>query len=388
MNFNIKILIIHFALYIGLLSCSNKAKHPRIPNLYISTRILPNKDITQYFKSKIIKISGNDVYKLNGKVRQFKYFNEVLYLIDRQPTQMVSAIDNSGHIKWQLKPGKDPESFTTLAAFLIDKTKNTILILDDQTNKIYSYNLNGEYIKTEPLPKIYFNDAIKTNNNYIIFNVAAYRNNFDERNTKIALVSFQKDNKTINPNYLLLNQPMYNENNIPYIDYYDFVRDDKYNLFYHREFDDTIYTVDHNRANPYLTIELPNREVITEILLNNKSGLVLQELLNKNIPFYSYAIPINGLLISSYTFNNQEYFAMVDMKNGDEVFNGNKYICHGIKFEGRLDYSEGILLNQMYGGNFNQLQDENIKTNIFSKDYNSKTSEDNEIVYIILIPIF
>lgn len=69
----------------------------------------------------------------------------------------------------------------------------------------------------------------------------------------------------------------------------------------------------------------------------------------------------------------------VAIESNETIFNTQNYSCDGKKFSGRLDYSNDILLNQMYAGNYQQLngqEDESLDTKYL----------DDSFVYTILIP--
>jgi len=95
--------------------------------------------------------------------------------------------------------------------------------------------------------------------------------------------------------------------------------------------------------------------------------------------FFLFPVLLGLFLANCFSIMRIEGNSMIDMTSGKTIFNTQNYTCDGNNFSGRLDYSNGILLNQMYAGNYqelNQAEDLEVDTKYL----------DNSFVYTILTP--
>ncbi|MEL6944223.1 MAG: hypothetical protein AAFO82_16300 [Bacteroidota bacterium] len=166
---------------------------------------------------------------------------------------------------------------------------------------------------------------------------------------------------------------------MPYKDYNDFFTTKDGSLFYQRDFDSTIYRIEELTANPYIKFSFSENDRRWDIQSNPSSTpILLQELLNENIPYCSYAIPESKFFLASYVYNSKEIFTMIDLESKRTLLNTRNFTCDGKSFSGRMNYSNGILINQMYAGNYYQ-----VNTNPSDEH---KTVDAEDIIYSILIP--
>lgn len=346
-----------------------------------NNNIQEQQDLSDFFTTKTITVTGKDATIVPGMVRTFEFFNNTLYLINRQPRGVITALSENGTVQWQLSANSDPLSaFTALSGFHLDRERRKISVFDDQKNRIYVYNLNGDFLGVEDMPSLYINDVYVEKNDTRLFSISAYKNEFEGDGKKSALIAYFENNNQSQPDTILLSQDSYNSVRAPFVDYRDFFSNDDGELFYHRDFDDTIFQIKNLTIDELLTFSFAENDKRNHAQSNpNTNPLLLQHFLDENIPYSSFIVPQNGYVMAGYVYNFKELFTMVDIKSGDVVFNTQNYICDGINFSGRLDYSRGILLNQMHAGNYYQFNEKQTGNDTL-------VFEEENLVYTILIP--
>ncbi|HKK76834.1 MAG TPA: 6-bladed beta-propeller [Saprospiraceae bacterium] len=360
-------------------SCREASSLPHI--VVQNTKVEDKQDLSDYFSRKTIRVTGDDAYLIPGKVRHFEYFDSTLYLFYPQPRNGITAIDKKGNIKWQVFANSDPiSSFTALTTFHFDRVNKKILVFDDQKHRLYTYSLDGKFLNTEEAPSLYINDFYVFNSGDHVYSVTSQKNPFEAPSEKAALVSFSKGNHSSIPDKTLLNLPFYNPNRIPFNDTHDFYTNDNDEIFYHREFDDTLFQIKNLSPGPILTFSFEKNDRRKQILADpNSSPIIYQHFLDESVPVSSFLCLRSPHLLMGYVYDLKEHFTMININNNKTIFNTQNYTCDGKNFSGRLDYSNGILLNQMYAGNYqelNQAEDLEVDTKYL----------DNSFVYTILTP--
>jgi hypothetical protein len=346
-----------------------------------NTTIQEKQDLSEYFSQKTIRVTGEAAYLIPGKVRNFEYFNNTLFLIHTEPENVITAISEDGSLKWQLLANDDPISaFTALSAYHFDPGKQEIKVFDHQKQRIYSYDFAGAFLGTEETTGLYATDFFVLPSGEKLFSIPAQQNEFEQGDKKAALAYFAKNSDHVKPDGILLNNPFYSTNRIPFTDAHDFFQDRNGNLFYHRDFEDTIFQVNNLIPTPLLTFSFAKNDLRKSILsAPEKYPLETMKFLEDNIPYPNFSSPCIDYFLISYTYNEKEIFSMIDMTSHKTIFNTQNYTCAGKNFSGRLDYSNGILLNQMYAGNYQQLNP--------AEDLEVDTKYlDNSFVYTILLP--
>lgn len=357
-----------------------------IPNIIIENhKIQDQQDISNFFTSKTITVTGEDAIKIPSKVRSFDFFQKTLFLVSRYPSGTITAINEEGKVKWQLSASTDPlTTFTSIWTFHLDRENKKIRVIDDKKERIYSYSLEGDFLGRENIPKSYPNDVYLQQDGSYLLSITAYKNNFEfkEKEKKAALVVFNKDNRSINPDNILLNHYYYNPKHIPFVDFNDFFESGTAELFYHRNFGDTIFQVKNLRVTPVTTFSFAKNDLRKKVLSDPNINVIVQKFFDENIPRSHFVIPVSNYFLASYDYNEKEIFTMINLETNKTLINTNNYICDGKYFTGRLDYEGGLLLNQMYAGNYNQLQtDKDKEVNTGSSKY-----EEGSFVYTILSP--
>lgn len=365
--------------------CQNgPVDQPSIPHIIIQNQLVQQQqDVSNFFESIKIVVGGEDAFLIPSKVRNFAYFDKTLFLVHTVPTSKLTALSLDGSIKWQLSAKSDPlTAFSSLSAVHFDQQEQTIQIFDDQKHKFYTYDFEGNFLRVEEGPKIYINDAFMLPEGTRLFSAPDDKNEFEilESSKKAALVRFEPNNNSANPDQILLRNPYFNPDFVPYKDANDFFTDGKDVLFYHRNFDDTLFQIKNLFIDPVLTFGFAKNDQRKQTLSDpNTNRFLGQQFLDDNIPTTSFFTLLDNYALVSYTYDLKEYFTMIDIKNHKTIYNTQDYQCDGKNFSGRLDYSNGILLNQMYAGNYQQLNDEE------EESLDTKYL-DNSFVYTILTP--
>lgn len=341
--------------------------------------IQEEQDLSNFFDLMTIVVSGKNKHEHPLMARTFDFFDNILYVVNRQPEGKVTAVKKDGTIKWQLKSQENYVSgFKFLDVYLLDRQNKVIKIFDDGGNRIFTYNLQGMLQSTEKSLGLYTNDVHILNDGNSMYSISAYKNDFEE-DRKVALVAYSKKDKRKLPYSIILYNDLYDSSRMPYKDYNDFFTTKDGSLFYQRDFDSTIYRIEELTANPYIKFSFSENDRRWDIQSNPSSTpILLQELLNENIPYCSYAIPESKFFLASYVYNSKEIFTMIDLESKRTLLNTRNFTCDGKSFSGRMNYSNGILINQMYAGNYYQ-----VNTNPSDEH---KTVDAEDIIYSILIP--
>ena len=371
-----------FLLCVTVLSCQREPNSQAgLPHFVIENhKIRDKEDLSSHFQALTIEVDGATSARIPGVTRNFAYTDSTLFLIYPQRNNQIVAVDLDGNIKWDLVADSDPlTSFSSLSAYHFDLENQEINVFDDQKHRIYVYDFMGEHLRTEEIPTLYINDFFLLPTGERLFSTNAMLNTFEDNQDKTALVAYFAGNNTATPDQILLKNPFYDPNRIRFSDTHDFFRDGQGNTFYHRDFGDTLFQIQNMVAVPRLTYSYAENDKRRQVLTDPKSNpIILANFLEGNIPYSNFiGLLADDYLLKSYTYNRKEYFTMIDLDKHETVFNTELFQCNGKHFSGRLDYSSGVLLNQMYAGNYQQLN---------GQQRNDDEFEDSSLIYTILTP--
>jgi hypothetical protein len=348
-------------LFIGLFflnSCQREKKLSDTPHFVIDNNNIKEKqDLSDFFSVKTIIVNEQDAHLIPGMVRTFEYLDGTLILVSRFPKGVISAIDDLGNLKWQLQAEENPlTSFSSLSGFFLDRKNEIIKIFDDDKHRIYSYNLNGEFINVSDGPKFSLSDVYLTEREDLLYSLPAYENGLENDDGYAALIKLDNDDFELD---LVLSRHNIRKLTRPYLDYNNFFEDNKQDVFFHKDFNDTVYNLQNSLLKPELTFSFAknDRRSLVQNDPNIYQSSLVQYFLDENIPYSMYVLPLSDYVICSYVYNFKEIFAMVDKRTNIMLVNSQKFVCDGVSFAGKLDYNRGVLLNQMHFGNYKQIND-------------------------------
>lgn len=136
----------------------------------------PLRDIA-YNTFNIIALETNDECLIRNIMEARPYLS-YLYVLDNSGTLFV--FDRNGKFINQIgRKGNGPDEYLKLSSFFINKNEDRIVIIDDFKNKMYNYDLTGNFINsksTDPSIK-YTNYSMMTEEGDILLN---YIINFDD----------------------------------------------------------------------------------------------------------------------------------------------------------------------------------------------------------------
>jgi hypothetical protein len=364
------------------MSCGNAENElPIIKDVIIENdNIKKEQDLSDYFTTTTIIVSGENKHEYPPMVITFDFFEGILYLVSRQPKSEITAMEQDGTIKWKVEAQENSFSgFTTLDGYFLDRDSKIIKIYDDQKNRIFSYDLQGKLQNVEKGLGLDINDFYILSNENRLYSVSAYKNDFEE-GKKAALVAYSKSNEQSFPDTIILYNGLYDSNRIPFKDYDDFFVTKSGRLFYQRDFSDTIYQINNFTATTYMKFSFSENDRRLEVQSTSSSNpLLMQQFLDENIPYSSFVAPEGKFFLASYVYNAKSIFTMIDLESKRTLINTQRFTCNGKRFSGRLDYNNGILMNQMYVEDYYQI-------NTKPKSLDKTTLDVEDIVYTILIP--
>ena len=375
----------HIKLFVLVLlasSCHRESEPAsELPNMVIENhKIRGKEDLSSHFQALTIEVDGATSARIPGVTRNFEYADNLLFLIYPEPDNQIIAVDMQGNIRWELVADSDPLTlFSSLSAYHFDLDRKEVSVFDNQKQLIYLYDFAGKYLRTQEAPALYINDLFIFPTGERLFSITSIKNEFENDEYKAALVAYSAGNNTATPERILLKDPFYDPKRVIFSDAYDFFRDGQGNTFYHRDFGDTLFQIQNMVAMPRLTYSYAENDKRRQVLTDPKSNpIILANFLENNIPYSNFiALLPDDYFLMSYTYNAKEFFTMINMKNQETLFNTELFQCDGKNFSGRLDYSSGILLNQMYAGNYQQLN---------GQQSNDDEFEDSSLIYTILTP--
>ena len=384
--------IIVILLVITSSTCRENEERPPSPHHIVihNNDIQERQDVSSFFSAQTIVVDRAQNNSIPGKVRHFEFFENTLYLVRHYPVGQIIAIDEEGYVKWQLKANADPvTSFSKLSSFELDRARKLISIYDEQKNRIYRYDLNGKYTASEELPSLYFDDVATLGEQATFFSISSRKNEFESDSTKLALIAYENAEVANSTAVPLLSQDHYYSDRVYFTDFSDFFTGSNGSLYYHRNFDDTLFLLESQlRASPILTISFSQNDRREEVVSDPNANIVLDALNDNNVPNTQFAVIVADYFLAGYTYDNLETFTLVDLENSETLINTQIFRCEGKDFAGRLDYRNGILLNQMYVEDYRVLrstlgdlgQDDDGLTELLA------TQDGEDIVYTILTP--
>lgn len=149
-----------FLLFIGILlgacSANKEAKSLFVHN--DSLQII-RIDTTQFITASDIITDINFVrlessaQNFIGRIDQILFVDERIIVLDRFKAQGVFVFDKTGKFLHRIgQLGKGPNEYTSIDHIAIIPDKTQLAILDRNARNVKFFNLNGQYIKTEPVP--------------------------------------------------------------------------------------------------------------------------------------------------------------------------------------------------------------------------------------------
>lgn len=380
-------------LVITLSTCQQNEdrRPPSLHHIVIQNNdIQERQDVSSFFSAQTIVVDRGQNSNIPGKVRHFEFFENTLYLVRHYPVGQIIAIDEEGYVKWQLKANSDPiTSFAKLSSFNLDREKRWISVYDEQKNRIYRYGLDGKWVANVELPSLYFDDVATLGEQATFFSISSRKNEFESDSTKLALIAYDKSELANGTAISLLSQEHYYPNRAYFTDFSDFFIGSDGSLYYHRNFDDTLFLLGPQfKVSPVLTTSFSQNDRQKEVVSDPNVDIVLQAIYDNNVPHTQFTVIVADYFLAGYTYDNQETFTLVGLENNKTLINTQTFRCEGKDFAGRLDYRNGILLNQMYVEDYRALrstlgdlgQDDDGLAELFA------TRDGEDIIYTILTP--
>lgn len=158
-------------LLLMMLSCmTSYDSQMTVDHLTVSNKeYLPADDIS-YKSAKIVSLETNDECLMED-VREVRQYQSYLYVLDTRGDLFV--FDTNGKFINKIgERGNGPDQYLKLSSFFIDKKEKNIAVIDDVKNKIFYYDLIGNFVDFDDVdPSIkYCNNAIVTKDGDILLN--------------------------------------------------------------------------------------------------------------------------------------------------------------------------------------------------------------------------
>ena len=311
-------------------------------------------DLSDYISgSRTMNVPLDEASKIPGKTRSFDGTDSILYLYFQEPTNKLIAVNGQGRIAWQRESGTDPkESFQSVSKpFLED---STLYVYDRAVQKRFAYTAAGRFVNSVRVP-YYFNDVFHLDDR-AIFSVGDASNESldDAALTTAEVFSVSKDSLSGPVTVLRTRHTPRIAGKIIYQDNFDLISSGS-ELYYHRNFDDSLARWDGKEFTHFTTLHFSTQDRSEEIARDPNVRSTLSALYDENIPNIRFAAPAGDLMYVGYTYDLTEYTGV--LRGGTFVGGSNLFRVGDTYLYGRLDFSNGRLLNQMYRTAYDYLQD-------------------------------
>jgi hypothetical protein len=144
--------IAHHLLFFGvsflLSSCGNGYKETTIS-------VSPEKSTCNAHAriESFIRLESNDS-TLIGDITTLEFFQDRIYVFDKKVSKTLFVFDKDGKFLNKVKRGKGPGEIIEPWDFCINRDEKTILLWDQMTFKLNTYDLNLSYLKSEISPRL------------------------------------------------------------------------------------------------------------------------------------------------------------------------------------------------------------------------------------------
>lgn len=313
-------------------------------------------NLDRFFQEKTFSIPFIGAKSINGKVRSFMYYNEILYLVSRQPVGKLMAVNNEGEVLFYLEANSGPNSgFSSIGGVTIDRQSEEIVIYDNIEKVFYWYDLQGVFLRKRGEDLI-VNDLAVTETGCFLMDVSSEKQGFESAETdKAGVVSAcSGDGEIVNTLHF---NDFFREELAPFQNYSNFYQIEG-STYYHQDFTDTIYTVKEDGLSSVLSFSFKHNDRRNEILRSGGNPLLLSEMIALNVPFAYYCVPFKDYIAISYGYSGIETFAILNKGTGETLFSTNDFKINGHNINGRIDFNGGVFLNQMYLSEYNDLNNE------------------------------
>ena len=159
------------------LSCSNP-KNSRsvdlanVENIRVDMEkesIIGNFD--DYFASmEVVPLETNE-HSIFGRIERISLYQDKIFILDTS-TNSVIVFNNKGKFLFRLQnTGNGPREYNSLTDFAIDRKNEQIILYADRPYRFYFYDLEGNFIKTKNVDKLFLDIGIQ-NNNFLTLNIS------------------------------------------------------------------------------------------------------------------------------------------------------------------------------------------------------------------------
>jgi hypothetical protein len=263
-------------------------------------------------------------------------------MIKRFPPS-ITNIDMDGKILWSLVPDiSDYRFFQNIGTVHYDKGSAFFEVFDYSSMNIYSYSLEGAFIDRRK-SDFKFNDKIKISDDCFIYDSGDLKAYLNQNDNKYRILEKCSDSTVI-----YKNSNLGNNGSIPFNDYAAFIGN-KFEIFYHPDFSDTIYSV--NAEQKYL-----RPEIIVNILPSNKRYELLnndnilsnyQSLIDNQIPFLNRVGILGNYLFGVYVSDGAYKNFIIDLNSNRVLSNSKHIVLNGITLRSPFLIGENSILVQM-----------------------------------------
>ncbi len=287
-----------------------------------------------------------------------------LLLVDRY-TSNLNCLTKNGEIIWSLlppTPGLD--KYTNIGSVDVNYTLGEIYVEDRSNIKIDVFSFQGKYLRSTS-PAITFMDFAVLNSGKYVFDVAqSSQESINEGNPNVMRYLFQEDNR------LVLMAPVderFDFDALPFNGYNRFSRVGS-KLLHRMPFEELVYEIENEKANPILRINFKFNaqfhEIAFEKSISNKPDFMYRE----GIP-YPLDVVVNDATGSVFVIYIQGTKSFLTLAvNGDQIINpARHYKIKDVVLPAPRYYDSGRFYLQMYKYHYDFLQ-ERLQSGTFNQE--------------------
>lgn len=353
--------VVFVLILLGNISCSleNQSSALAVPTVLINNNVIDDyTNVDLYFNLQKIKLSEEDALAVGGLIKDFIPLEDRVVFIDRH-TGVISAVSYDGEVLWILKAeGNSPDVFAGIKTARINLHTNLIEVYDNLRGRVLCFNVDGEFQTSRKEYKSFLDRAALSTQETIYdlnFSPQAYLDN--EGNAyEFGLTTDGESIRTFKVN------PDYDRNYVPFVVYDNFSFVGK-NLFYHKNFFDTVYAVSLNGVYPSHVVNFAVGENSQEVMKNRMIDGKYNYLYEENVPYFLQSIPINGKYYTNYRSTSGRTFS-IDSFEGSNLVNTRFFEHNGELIPLPKIYRNGAFLSVI-----NKTTEERLKLTRKSSDF-------------------
>ncbi|WP_322934145.1 6-bladed beta-propeller [Bacteroides sp. CG01] len=298
-----------FLSIIFLVGCGKKIKYSNESNLTVLQidwdNIVDRFDYSSMVEDSILMIPlevRDDC--IIGEVTKLLYQNNLIYIADNI-SKSIFVFDLSGKLVTKVHSlGNGPGEYTNITSFTVHNTD--IIIFDHTINRLFFYNVSGEFVRDKDVSAIWGSDMFELDNKLYLVNDGGY-----SKNGYYHLFSIDLEDADKYEMYLPFEKRQNNQGWI--VDSYHAKLKNEAIIYFWPY--DIIYTVTNREIYPSFRIDFGKKDIPKEVLYRD-GRKALQTTINENYVTLARVHQSQSYLFLLHGDSHNDYTTIYDKKRG------------------------------------------------------------------------